>query len=282
MKTIDLHTHSIRSDGSFTPSDLVRHGKENGLAALALTDHDSIDGVEEAMRTGEEIGMEVVPGIEFSVQSKTETHILGYYIDIHHPSLLEALEQIRRERRERNHMVVENLRKLGFDVSLEEVFPLAPNGLIGRAHFAKLLVQKGYVSSVKEAFDLYLSNGKPAYASNQSLSPQRAVQLIKEAGGCAFVAHLHLIRMEDAPLREFLSDLKKVGLDGIEGYYTEYTPEMQETYQRMAKELGLLLSGGTDFHGAMKPHISIGTGYGNLAIPYTLLEQIKARSEQHE
>lgn len=282
-KYIDLHTHSIKSDGSMTPAEVVREAKKAGLSAIALSDHDTVDGVKEAVEEGKRIGVEVVPAIEFSVQSATETHILAYYLDIDSPLLKETLDKVNETRNFRMSECCRKLNELGFDVTMEEALALAPNGIVGRAHFARLLVDKGYTSSVKEGFKLYLENGKYAYSDIQYLSAEQAVKLIKDCGGLSFVAHLHLIKMEDAPLRDFLAHLKECGLDGVEGYYTEYTPEMQEKYQAMAKELGLMISGGTDFHAAMKPHISIGTGLGNLRIPYSVLENIKKqRRAEHE
>lgn len=274
-KYIDLHTHSTKSDGSMTPAEVVRHAKEQGLAAVALTDHDTVEGVREAMEEGERIGIEVVPAIEFSVKAKTETHILGYYIDIENPVLLEQLETIKKVRARRIAETCEKLRSLGFDVTVEEALAIAPSGLVGRAHFAKLLTDKGYTSSVKEAFELYLNSGKPAYSSTQFLSRFDAVNLIKTAGGLSFVAHLNLCRMTDDDLIKFLAQLRWNGLNGIEGYYTDYTPERQETYRKMAKLLSLMVSGGTDFHAQMKPHIQIGKGLGNLRIPYGVLQTIK-------
>ena len=274
-KYIDLHTHSVKSDGSMTPSELVRHAKEAGLAAISLTDHDGVSGVAEAMAEGQKIGLEVVPGIELSVQSKAETHILGFFIDIDHPGLTKKLEEIRQVRVQRNVQTLENLNRLGFAITMDEARALAPNGLVARAHFARLLTEKGYTKSVKEAFDLYLSNGRPGYSSIQLLTPEEGIGLIKDAGGLAFAAHLHHNKMEDDELVLFLKRLKEAGLDGVEGYYTEYTSEMQEKYQRIAQKLSLAVSGGTDFHGAMKPHIQIGSGLGNLKIPYSVLEQIK-------
>jgi predicted metal-dependent phosphoesterase TrpH len=274
-KLIDLHTHSNKSDGSMAPAEVVRHAADSGLCAISLTDHDLIDGVSEAVAEGERIGIEVVPGVELSVQSKTETHILGYYIDINNPVLLSTLEEVKRVRWERNEDTARKLQSHGFDITVDDALALAQNGLVARAHFAKVMVAKGYASSVKEAFDLYLSNGRPCYSSIQLLTPRQGVELIKEAGGKAFVAHLHLTRMDDDELCSFLKELKNAGLDGIEGYYSEYTHEMQEKYQRLAFDLGLKISGGTDFHGAMKPHIAIGRGFGNLKIPYSVLEKIR-------
>ena len=275
-KYIDLHTHSLMSDGSMTPAEVVREAKKAGLAAIALSDHDTVDGVREAMAEGEKLGVEVVPAIEFSVQSETETHILGYYIDIENPKLLETLERVVETRRFRNRETCRKLNELGFDITLAEAEAIAPNDFIGRAHFAKLLADKGYTKSVSEGFKLYLENGKYAYCGKQTLTDEEAVRLIKDCGGVACVAHLHLTKKSDDELREFLTRLKDCGLDGIEGYYTEYTPEMQAKYQSLAKELGLIISGGTDFHAKMKPHISIGTGLGNLKIPYSVLEMIKS------
>ncbi|MBP3695985.1 MAG: PHP domain-containing protein [Clostridia bacterium] len=274
-KYIDLHTHSLMSDGSMTPAEVVREAKKAGLAAIALSDHDTVDGVREAMAEGERIGVEVVPAIEFSVQSETETHILGYYIDIENPKLLDMLKKVVETRRYRNRETCRKLNELGFDVTLAEAEAIAPNDFIGRAHFARLLMDKGYTKSVSEGFKLYLENGKYAYCGKQTMTDEEAVRLIKECGGVACVAHLHLTKKSDAELREFLIRLKACGLDGVEGYYTEYTPEMQAKYQALAADLGLIISGGTDFHAQMKPHISIGTGLGNLKIPYSVLENIK-------
>lgn len=279
-KLIDLHTHSLKSDGSMTPAEVVREAKRAGLAAIALSDHDTVDGIREAVAEGEKIGVEVIPAIEFSVQSKTETHILGYFIDIENPDLLKTLKEVVDLRIERNYVTCQRLNELGFDITIEEVRALAPNNFVGRAHFARVLMDKGYTKSVKEGFDLYMTSGKYAYCEKQRLTARDAVELIGKCGGISFLAHPHLTKLGDDELKEFLKELKGFGLSGLEGYYTDYTPEMQEKYQAMAKELGLLISGGTDFHAAMKPHISIGTGLGNMKIPYSVLEAMKAERDR--
>ena len=279
-KLIDLHTHSLKSDGSMTPAEVVREAKRAGLAAIALSDHDTVDGIREAVAEGEKIGVEVIPAIEFSVQSKTETHILGYFIDIENPDLLKTLKEVVDLRIERNYVTCQRLNELGFDITIEEVRALAPNNFVGRAHFARVLMDKGYTKSVKEGFDLYMTSGKYAYCEKQRLTARDAVELIGKCGGISFLAHPHLTKLGDDELKEFLKELKSFGLSGLEGYYTDYTPEMQEKYQAMAKELGLLISGGTDFHAAMKPHISIGTGLGNMKIPYSVLEAMKAERDR--
>lgn len=276
-KYIDLHTHSLKSDGSMTPSEVVAEAKKAGLAAIALSDHDTVDGVREAVEAGEKLGVEVIPAIEFSVQSKTETHILGYFIDIENPDLLKMLKEVVDLRIERNHVTCQRLNELGFEMTLDEVRALAPNNFVGRAHFARVMMDKGYISTVKEGFDKYMSVGKYAYCEKQRLTARDAIELISKCGGISFLAHPHLTKLPDDELKEFLLELKGYGLSGLEGYYTDYTPEMQEKYQSMAKELGLMISGGTDFHAAMKPHISIGTGLGNMKIPYSVIENMKKK-----
>lgn len=280
---IDLHTHSNKSDGSMSPRELVRHAAECGLAAIALSDHDTVAGVDEALDAGREYGVEVVPAIELSVQSATETHILGFYIDHHSKVLRDALENINSVRRQRTVNTCEKLRALGFDVTMEEAEAIAPAGIIGRAHFARLMVDKGYISSVKEGFEKYLGNGRPAYDGTQYLTAEAAVKLIDDIGGVSFVAHPHLIRLSDDALAAFLKTLKAQGLSGIEGYYNEYTPEMQEHFQALARSLGLHISGGSDYHAKMKPHIEIGVGQGNMQVPYSVLEDIKRLvAEKHK
>lgn len=273
---IDLHTHTYTSDGSMSPVELVNHAKVSGLEAVAITDHDGITSVKAALDEGARIGLEVVPGIELSAQSDTELHIVGLYIDIENAALRQALEYILTERRQRNLAYVAKLAELGIPVTLEEARAEAGPGLLARAHFAKAMVTKGYVNSVKEAFDTWLGSGRPAYSSQkQAISAAEAIDIINKAGGVAVAAHLHLMRKEDSVLFDYLKELKSYGLSAVEGWYTDYTPEMETKYRRMAADLNLGLSGGTDFHGTMKPHIAIGRGTGNLDIPYSVLEGIR-------
>lgn len=274
-KYIDLHTHSLKSDGSMTPAEVVQEAKRAGLTAIALSDHDTVDGLPEALAEGEKIGVEVIPAIEFSVLSKTETHILGYFIDYNNEYLKQILKEVVDLRIERNHVTTQRLNELGFDITLEEVRALAPNNFVGRAHFARVLMDKGYTQSVKEGFEKYMSVGKYAYCEKQRLTARDAIEIIEKCGGISFLAHPHLTKLSDDELKEFLLELKGYGLCGIEGYYTDYTPEMQEKYHSLAEEMGLMISGGTDFHAKMKPHISIGTGLGNMKIPYSVLEEMK-------
>ncbi len=281
MKTIDLHTHSLHSDGAQTPADVVRTAKAAGLSAIALTDHDSIAGVREAMETGKALGVEVIPGVELSAQSDTELHILGYFVDIENKRLQEAMAYALRVRDERQEETCRKLNEQGFQITMDELRAEAHgNPVLCRAHFAQIMVRKGYAESVKDAFNRYLSVGCYAYSNRQALTGPEAVSLIHEAGGIAVAAHLHLIKMPDEPLKEYLKSLIPYGLDGVEGYYTDYTPDMENRYRAMAKELGLVLSGGTDYHGANKPHIAIGKGRGELEIPYSVLDGLRQRHRE--
>jgi len=275
---IDLHTHTVCSDGSMTPRELVQHAKATGLTAIAVTDHDNVDGVIEALKSGEELGIEVVPGIELSAKSDTECHVLGYFIDPDSNTLRKALSRIHQVRRERIEETCLMLKKHDIIVSMDEVNGIANGGIVSRAHIARLMVEKGYSPSIKEAFSQWLNVGCPCYSDAQALTDTEAVELIQKAGGDAYLAHLHLTRKEDGELEAFVKKLKEAGLTGIEGYYTEYTDEHNRQYRDLAKRLGLKLSGGTDFHGKYKPHIAIGSGYGNLAIPYGVLKEMKNQS----
>lgn len=278
MKRIDLHTHSLKSDGAQTPADVVRTAYEAGLSAIALSDHDNIEGVPEAMAEGSRLGIEVIPAVELSAQSDTELHILGYFIDIHNKKLNEAMAYALRVRDERQEETCRKLNEQGFAITMDELRQEAHgNPVLCRAHFAQIMVRKGYAESVQDAFSRHLSVGCYAYSNRQALTGPEAVSLIREAGGIAVAAHLHLIKMPDDQLKEYLKSLIPYGLEGVEGYYTDYTPDMEQRYRAMAKELGLVLSGGTDYHGANKPHISIGKGRGNLEIPYSVLDGLRER-----
>ena len=281
MRRIDLHTHSLHSDGAQTPTDVVKTAAAAGLSAIALSDHDCIEGVQEAMDAGNRLGVEVIPAVELSAQSDTELHILGYFIDIHNKRLQDTMKYALQVRDERQEETCRKLREQGFDITMEEARAEAHgNPVLCRAHFAQIMVRKGYAESVKDAFNRFLSVGCYAYSNRQALTGPEAVSVIREAGGIAVAAHLHLIKMPDDELREYLKSLIPYGLDGVEGYYTDYTPDMEIRYRAMAEELGLVISGGTDYHGANKPHIAIGKGRGNLAIPYSVLDGLRQRHNE--
>lgn len=274
-RTVDFHTHSTCSDGTLTPTELVEHAKKSGLSAFALTDHDSVDGIKEAQKRAEEIGMEFIPGIEFSAAENTETHIIGLFIDPENETLLKTIEKLKGSRKRRMEEICCKLRGLGFDITHDEALNLAGGNFVGRAHIAKLMMEKGYCKTVKECFDKYIGLGKPAYAEKNELSAVEAVKAIRAAGGLAYLAHLNQTGYDIEQLEKLLIQLKGARLNGIEGYYPEYTPEQIAEYRALAERLSLSLSGGSDFHGTMKPHISIGEGKGDSVIPYYILENMK-------
>ena len=274
-RRVDFHTHSTRSDGTMTPAELVQHAKNVGLSAFALTDHDSVDGIEEAQNEAEKIGVEFIPGIEFSAAEDTEIHIIGLYIDPRNEKLLKTINKLKGSRKRRMEDICRKLRSLGFEITHDEALLIGGGHFVGRAHIAKLLVQKGYCNTVQECFDKYIGLGKPAYSEKNELTATEAVESIRAAGGLAFLAHPHQTKYNLNQLEELLLKLKAVGLNGLEGYYSEYTPEHIADYRLLAQKLKLAFSGGSDFHGAMKPHIAMGTGKGNLNIPYYVLDNIK-------
>ena len=274
-RAVDFHTHSTCSDGTFTPTELINHAEQVGLSAIALTDHDSVNGIEEALKASENTNLEFIPGIEFSVTADTEIHIIGLFIDHKNEALLKTIEKTRSVRKNRMEEICKKLRDHGFDITYEEASQLAGGDFLGRAHIARLMLNKGYVSSVKEAFDKYIGLNKPCYAVKKEITPKDAITAIRNAGGLAFLAHLHQTKLNNERLFELLKELKGYGLNGIEGYYTEYTDENIIEFRTLAQKLGLFYSGGSDFHGSMKPQVNLKTGYGDLHIPYSTLSTLK-------
>lgn len=276
MEIIDLHVHTTASDGSLTPREVVRRAKALGLKAIAVTDHDTVAGVEEALEEGILCGLEVIPGIEISVDvTKGTCHLLGYFIDYKDKDLLKRLLFIQRARDERNLKMLQKLKALGIDLTLEEVKAQAKDGQICRPHFALAMIKKGYVSSVDEAFERFLKKGGPAYVEKFRLSPEEAIRMILQSKGIPVLAHPFTLELEKEEFETFLKELKQHGLKGIEAYYPDHTLEQTEFYERLGKKYGLLITGGTDFHGPPREEIELGKGRGNLSIPYELLLKLK-------
>jgi predicted metal-dependent phosphoesterase TrpH len=273
---VDLHTHSTASDGSMTPSEIVRHAKGSGLSAVALTDHDTVDGVKQAVEEGKKIGLEVVPGVEISLDYKTEMHLLAYFFDDSYMKIEPLLERFRRSREERNPKMVEKLNSLGMDITMEEVVAEAKGRVVARPHMANVMVRKGYVKSVAEAFERFISNGKPAYVKRDSLTPEKGIQAIREAGGIPVLAHPIYLRLDWGKLDELLLRLVSEGLMGIEAYYVDNSQEDTGNLLNLAIKHNIVAAGGSDFHGSFKPDIKIGSGRGNLKVPYEVLERLKA------
>jgi len=278
MNLIDLHTHSTASDGSLRPGEVVRLAKEAGLKALALTDHDTTDGLAEAIAAGEKLGVEVIPGVEISAQFTDDTmHILGYFIDFASGQLAKRLEVLKQARKERNPKIVAKLNALGLHVSMEQVERLSGGGQVGRPHIARALMELGYVSTMQQAFDIYLKNGGKAYVAKYRFPPKEALDMIREAGGVPVLAHPFTLGMGSAAvLKEVLLDLQAKGLAGIEIFYADHSPEQEAMYLKLARELGLLITGGSDFHGLNKPEITLGNIRSRNRLTYDLVTALKA------
>jgi len=276
MELIDLHVHTTASDGSLSPSEVVRRANSLGLKAIAITDHDTVAGVEEALKEGESSKVEVIPGIELSVDvSKGTCHLLGYFIDFKDKNLSKKLQLVQRAREERNLKMLKKLKELGIELTLEEVKTFAKDGQLCRPHFALAMFKRGYVSSVDEAFERFLKKGGPAYVEKFRLSPKEAIRMILEAKGIPVLAHPFTLELEENQFEVFLKELREHGLKGIEAYYPDHTPEQTEVYERLGTKYGLLITGGTDFHGPPRDEIELGKGRGNLLIPYELLLKLK-------
>lgn len=274
MKKIDLHVHTSVSDGTSSPAEAVRLAKDAGLAAIAVTDHDAATGYAEAAAAGRELGVEVVPGIEISTKFKASVHILGYFIDPDSDSMERVLEWIIHDRDDRNEKMAELMRGDGLPVDYAEMKKRFGD-IVGRPHFAELLVEFGVARDIKDAFDRFVDKGKKYWLPRQFLSIERSVELVGEAGGVAVLAHPFQYKLDDAGLRELLCLCMDHGLKGIECRYSGYTPEQTEYLESLAGEYDLFRTGGSDFHGARKKHISIGSGTGDLNVPYEYLEELR-------
>lgn len=273
---IDLHTHSTASDGTYSPGDLVRLAKKEGLRALALTDHDTIQGLKEAYETSQETGLDFLCGVEISVKidGPGHFHLLGYFLTPEIPSIEATLTTLQRARDRRNELMLEKLKALGIEISMEELEGIA-QGEIGRPHFAKLLVQKGVVKTFQEAFDRYLKKGAPAYVPKALLSPEEAIVKIRQSGGIPVMAHPITLKLDRESLEKYLEELKEMGLRGVEAYYTEHSSSFTRFLVDLARKLNLLVTGGSDFHGANKPDIRLGRGLGNLHVPEECFHGLK-------
>lgn len=275
-QTVDLHVHSNKSDGSFTPTELVTHAIEKGLSAFALSDHDTVEGIDEAVDAAKGTGLEVIPAIEFSTEYEgKDIHILGLYIDHKGQAFQKYLQNFRDSRDLRNRKMCQKLTDYGVPVSYEALTARFPGSVLTRAHYAKFLLEEGYVKSMTEAFERYVGDHAPCFLPREKVTPAQAVKLILEAGGLPVLAHPVLYHMSDARLDKLVAELKDAGLVGIEAIYSTYNAAEERQMRRLAEKYGLLITGGSDFHGTTKPGLDLGTGYGKLYIPYDILSDIK-------
>lgn len=278
MNLVDLHTHSSASDGSFAPAEVVRRAREGGLAAIALTDHDTIDGLAAAVAAGQDYGVEVVPGVEISAKNPGGTmHILGLFIDYHDGKLDERLAVLKRARAERNPQIIARLNAQGIHITMAQVEKISGGGQIGRPHIGRALMEAGYVRSIQEAFDTYLRMGGKAYVSKFRFPPDEAIAMIRDARGVPVLAHPFTLGLGSAfALRNTLQELQALGLAGLEVYYSEHAPEQEARYLKLARELGLLVTGGSDYHGLNKPEIALGSMRSQKHLTYDLVAALKA------
>lgn len=276
----DLHTHTTASDGTQRPAANVQMAFDAGLGAIAITDHDTVSGVAEALAAGLELGIEVVPGVEIStVAGGQDIHVLGYYIQIDNEQFLQRLASLRETRDTRNTMIIERLQQLGLDITMAEVLREVANikskgDTVGRPHIAAVLLNKGYVSSISEAFDRYLGSGAAAYANPPRIEPATAIKWIREAGGKAVLAHPGIYHDD-----ELVEAIIGQGLDGIEVYHSDHTPEEEEKYLLLAQRAGLLITAGSDFHGE-RGGVVFHAPIGSRRIGINVLHSLQSVKEQ--
>lgn len=284
MNNIDLHIHSSASDGTLTPSQIVALAIRNHLSAIALTDHDTVDGIEEAKQavinyidTSQKLIF--IPGIELSVGYKLsgkdkDIHIVGLFLDTTNQTFLTRIQEAAEEREQRNIKMAKNLQQAGIDISVEKIKELVGESVITRAHFAKYLTHHHYTKTLNEAFSRYLNEDGAYYVSRKYLTPKESISLIRMAGGIPILAHPLLYHVPMEELDSIIAKLTEYGLMGLEAFYSANQGYDEQNMKRLAKKYNLLLSGGSDFHGTNKPAIQLGRGYGNLKVPYTILEKL--------
>ena len=276
MARIDLHLHTRFSDGSLTPQEVVALAHQAGVTTMAITDHDIVDGIPHAMEAATKLGIEIIPGVELSSRfDGRELHVLGYGFDWQDPAFQDHLARQRLSRHARIPRTIERLNALGLELSEDEVKAKAGSDSIGRPHVARVLVDKGYVRHTREAFDRYLGEGAQAYVPRTLSDTRDVITWIRNAGGVPVLAHPTWTRCEGEPLYHLCARLKEAGLLGLEVFYSTHTRKQTSRYLQLAKQLDLLVTGGSDFHGEANPTIQVGRGKGTLKVPQALLEPLR-------
>lgn len=276
MRYIDLHVHSNASDGTFTPTEVVNLAIEKNLAAIALSDHDTVAGVPEAIQAAKGSDLEVIPATELSCYYQgIEIHILGLYVDYQNPDFLTELERLEQARFQRNLDMIDLFQKDGIDITLEELQSGNPDSIITRAHFARVLVQKGICKDKNTAFERYVGVGCPYYLPKPQVTPEQSLPLISKAGGIPILAHPMLYHLGYPQVEELIQYLLPLGLKGLEAYHSSNYAAQSNKLRSLAIKYHLVVSGGSDFHGANKPDIDLGTGRGGLRVTTHILEQLK-------
>lgn len=264
----DLHAHTTASDGSYEPAELVRTALDRGLDALAITDHDSVDGIVAARDAAQDTALRLIPAVELSaVHGGRDIHILGFFIDVDDPRLAATLAELREARLERARAMVSALQQAGYDVDLDDVLDLSQSGSVGRSHVARALVRRGHAESVREAFERFIGRGKPFYVPKPVSTPEAVVACVRSAGGVAVIAHPGITKVDD-----LVGPLATAGLAGIEAYHADHSPEQVAHYVAMAKRLSMIVTGGSDYHGPGSP----GADLGSVPMPDAVLEGLLA------
>jgi predicted metal-dependent phosphoesterase TrpH len=279
MKRIDLHAHTWYSDGSLSPTDLVRLAKEVGLGALAVTDHDTTEGLPEARAEGQRIGVEILTGCEISTSMPSSVvHVLAYGFDPEHEEIQALLRRVRDDRHARNLKMLARLETLGKPLTWEDVASQAVGRIVARPHFALALVARGHVPDTRTAFDLYLRDGGPAYVKAEMPAPEEAIRATAAAGGVTVVAHPRQMRLEsERAWRKVLSSFADAGLGGVEVDHPSQDATHRAMFRQIAHDLDLVASGGSDYHGAVKPHLKLGEGDGTICVEYDTWERLRER-----
>lgn len=270
MKFADLHVHTFYSDSTFSPEEVVSCAAEKGLSAIAICDHDSVDGIDPCREIGARMGVEIIPGIELTIEkADAEIHLLGYFMDYKVGWFVKKLKEIQKARVERIHKMVEKLNAEGIDVKAEDVFALSGKGSVGRLHLAQAMLKTGKVATFKEVFDKYIGFKKPCYVTNVRFTPKEAVETLLKIGGVPVIAHPDVTGQD-----EYIPELMKYGLRGIEVYHTDHRPSVIKHYEALAEDKGLLMTGGSDCHGLGKGRVLL----GGVRVPYTIVEALREES----
>lgn len=273
MLKFDLHTHTTASDGATKPSELIELAKTADISVISITDHDTIDALNEGMNKAKQLDIKFITGVEMNADYETEMHILLYSFNINNPILNAMMEKVAEFRIFRNKKMVDMLIDLGIDINYDEVEKVSGEGCIGRIHIAEVLMNKGYVETIKDGFKRYLGVGRPAYYAKQLLSPKEVIDFATSIGAVTSLAHPKYLNLNDYTLENLLLELKSYGLWGVECYYSEHTKEETDKYLKYCKKHNLNVTGGSDFHGKNKPHIYLGQ-LNNLICPEVTLPQI--------
>lgn len=274
---VDLHTHSTASDGTYTPSELVEYAVHKGLSAFALTDHDTISGLDEAIQTAKAYNIEVIPGIEFSTEyNGKDIHIVGLAIDYQNPFFVEKLERFIGSRDLRNEKMCQLLTEHGMEITLSQLNERFPNSVITRAHFARFMLEQNYIKKLETAFEKYIGDHGPCYVPREKVNPVQAIKLIREANGIPILAHPPLYKLPPKELEQLVAYLSQHSLMGIEAIYSTYNRADENQMRLLARQYQLAISGGSDFHGKNKPYIDLGVGRGNLNVTDEVWKNLKA------